>query len=188
MKKNLARKVYLKKRRNLAKEQFNKLENETIFNCIQLIKDLNPKVVHCYLPINNKHEINTELIFEYCWTNEIKTVVPISNFKRNTMISASYTKQTKLLKNKYGIPEPLNPIIYFNEDIELVITPLVAFDKLGHRVGFGKGFYDRFFSICNPKIKKVGISLFEPINKIEDTNELDISLNHVITPRKIFNF
>ena len=188
MKKYLARKIYLEKRRSLEIELFNRLEKETITNCIQLIKKLNPKVVHCYLPINNKQEIDTKLIFQYCWENNIETVIPISDFKNNTMASASYDNSTQLFKNKHEIPEPKKPIITNNEEIELVITPLIAFDKKGHRVGFGKGFYDRFFSTCNIKTRKVGLSLFEPINDIEDTSEHDISLNYVVNPKKIFTF
>ena len=188
MKKNLARKIYLEKRRSLERELFNKLEKETIYRCIQLIKQLNPKVVHCYLPINNKQEIDTELIFQYCWDNNIETVVPVSDLKNSTMISVSYNNKSQLFSNKYGIPEPVKPVINENNDIELIITPLIAFDKTGNRVGFGKGFYDRFFSKCNMKNKKVGLSLFEPIDEIEDINKHDVSLDYVVNPGKIFTF
>ena len=188
MKKNLARKIYLEKRISLERGLFNKLEKETIISCIQLIKKLNPKVIHCYLPIKNKQEIDTKLIFQYCWVNNIETLIPVSDFKNNTMTSVFYNRNTRLLKNGYGMLEPKKPIISDNKQIDLIITPLIAFDKIGHRVGFGKGFYDRFFSKCNVKTKKAGISLFEPIDEIEDTNEHDISLNYVINPRKIFTF
>lgn len=186
MKKNLARKIYLEKRRSLEKGLFNKLEKKTVFSCIQLIEKLNPKVVHCYLPINNKQEIDTKLIFQYCWGNNIETVVPISDFKNNTMMSVFYDSNTKLFKNKYGILEPEKPLITDSKEIELIITPLIAFDKKGHRVGFGRGFYDRFFSTCKIDTKKVGLSLFEPIDEIEDTNQHDILLNYVVNPRKVF--
>ena len=188
MKKNLARKIYLEKRRNLEIGLFSKLEKETVIRCIQLIEQLNPKVVHCYLPINNKQEIDTKLIFQYCWENNIETVVPVSDFKDNTMTYVFYNNNSQLFNNKYGIPEPIKPIINENKEIELIITPLIVFDKTGDRVGFGKGFYDRFFSKCNVKTKKVGISLFEPIDEIEDKNEHDISLDYVVNPRKTFTF
>ncbi len=188
MKKNLARKSHLEKRANLAKEQFNDCEKQTILNCIELIKKLKPKVVHCYLPISNKLEINTELIFNFCWENNIKTVVPISDFENNTMISVLYNNETELEINYYKIPEPKNPVIVMNKEIDFIVTPLLAFDKFGQRVGFGKGFYDRFFIQCKSNVKKVGISLFEPIDKIENLNQYDIPLDHAISPNNTFNF
>jgi 5-formyltetrahydrofolate cyclo-ligase len=188
LKKNLARKSHLEKRENLTKEQFKDFEKQTILNCIELIKKLKPKVVHCYLPISNKLEINTELIFNFCWKNNIKTVVPISDFKNNTMTSALYNNETELEINQYRIPEPKNPEIIINKEIDFIVTPLLAFDKTGQRVGFGKGFYDRFFIECKTNAKKVGISLFEPIDQIEDLNQYDIPLDHSISPTNIFNF
>jgi 5-formyltetrahydrofolate cyclo-ligase len=188
LKKNLARKLYLEKRAHLTKKQFKDFEKQTILNCIELIKKLKPKVVHCYLPISNKLEINTELIFKFCWNNNIKTVVPVSDFENNTMTSSLYNNETEIEINIYGIPEPTNPIAAIDTEIDFIITPLLAFDKTGQRVGFGKGFYDRFFIECNPNAKKVGISLFEPINKIVDLNQFDIPLNHAISPIKTFNF
>jgi len=72
--------------------------------------------------------------------------------------------------------------------IDMVITPLLAFDDKGYRVGFGKGFYDRFFASLNKEVKRIGISLFESCENIEDINEHDIPLTHCVTPNKTYSF
>ena len=64
------------------------------------------------------------------------------------------TDNTKIKKNKYNIPEPIDGIEVPDNKIEVVFVPLLAFDKKGHRVGYGKGFYDHFLSGCQPNTIK----------------------------------
>ncbi len=92
----------------------------------------------------------------------------------------------KITKN--NIIEPSKPVWQEDHDIDLVITPLLAFDIKGYRVGYGKGFYDRFFAPLRNDVKRVGISLFSPCEEIENINEYDIPLTHCITPKKIYTF
>ena len=98
------------------------------------------------------------------------------------------TDNTKIKKNEYNIPEPIDGIKIFNDKIEVVFIPLLAFDKTGNRVGFGKGFYDKFLASCNPETVKIGISFFEAENRIIDVFENDIKLDYCVTPKKIYNF
>ena len=87
-----------------------------------------------------------------------------------------------------GIPEPLNGNKIKINLIEVVFVPLIIVDKIGNRVGYGKGYYDRFLSNCDKKVIKVGLSFFDIIEKIEDTTYSDIRLNYCITPKKIIKF
>jgi 5-formyltetrahydrofolate cyclo-ligase len=59
---------------------------------------------------------------------------------------------------------------------------------LGYRVGFGKGYYDRFLAHCKKETVKIGFSYFEPIDLISDTNQFDVPLNYCITPQLIYEF
>ena len=84
-----------------------------------------------------------------------------------------------------------NPLILFgkkNDTIDIVITPLLAFDPKGYRVGYGKGFYDRFFASLHKDAKRIGISLFKPCKGIENINEYDVPLTHCVTPNKTYYF
>ena len=87
-----------------------------------------------------------------------------------------------------GIPEPLSGVAITPQQIEVVFVPLLVFDLLGHRVGYGKGYYDRFLGECRKSTIKVGLSFFDPVNKIEDIDNHDIALDYALTPRETYAF
>ena len=188
LKKDAARKIYLKKRQDLSTSEFEEISSLLIQNTIELIKKYDLKFIHCFLPIHTKDEINTSPIVQYCWKNNIKVVVPVSNFEEGIMRNAAFSPDTKTKQTKYNISEPINPIWIENDKIDLVITPLLAFDLKGYRVGYGKGFYDRFFASLHKDVKKIGISLFMPCELIEDTNEHDVPLTCCVTPNENYSF
>ena len=188
MKKDFVRKEYLKKRQELPSSKFEEYSSRLVQNTIELIKNYKLEYLHCFLPIHTKGEINTSPIIQYCWENNIKIVVPVSNFEEGTMRNAAFSINTKTYQAKYNITEPIDPIWIENDKIDMVITPLLAFDTKGYRVGYGKGFYDRFFASLHKDVKKIGISLFMPCEIIEDTNEYDIPLTCCVTPNKNYSF
>jgi 5-formyltetrahydrofolate cyclo-ligase len=98
------------------------------------------------------------------------------------------TDATKIKKNKYNIPEPVDGLEVPVSKINLVFVPLLAFDEKGNRVGYGKGFYDQFLSKCQPETIKIGISFFEAETLISDTLSSDIQLDYCVTPTKVYNF
>ncbi|RYZ27704.1 MAG: 5-formyltetrahydrofolate cyclo-ligase, partial [Chitinophagaceae bacterium] len=74
------------------------------------------------------------------------------------------------------------------KEIDLVVVPLLTFDKKGYRVGYGKGFYDRFLHQCKKDCIKIGLSYFDPIEAVDDANEFDVTLDFCITPQKAYVF
>mgnify|MGYP003575184065 FL=1 len=90
--------------------------------------------------------------------------------------------------NEWGITEPVSGVEVLPEQLDIVLIPLLVYDKKGNRVGYGKGFYDRFLSECRSDAMKVGLSFFEPVDLISDANELDIPLDACISPKGIFTF
>ena len=187
MKKDKVRKTYLKKREGLSSSKFKEESSQLVQNTIELIKKYKPECIHCFLPIHSKSEINTIPIIQYCWKNNINVVVPVSNFEDRTLKNAEFKPHTKTKKTKNNITEPINPIWKKNDNIDIVITPLLAFDPRGYRVGYGKGFYDRFFASLNKDVKRIGISLFMPCKSIENITDQDIPLTHCVTPNKIYS-
>ena len=185
LKKDIIRKEYAKKRQELSAAQFVEESLILIQNTIELIKKNHPECIHCFLPIQSKDEINTALIIQYCWENNIKVVVPVSNFDDGTLKTAEFETHTKTKLTKHNIPEPIDPVWTNNDAIDLVITPLLAFDLKGYRVGYGKGFYDRFLSNCRQDCKKIGLNFFAPISNISDINEFDIALDNVFYPKNV---
>jgi len=70
----------------------------------------------------------------------------------------------------------------------VVFIPLLAFDEEGHRVGYGKGFYDSFLAECKPETLKIGLSFFEAETKIEDVFDGDMALDYCVTPKQVYRF
>lgn len=147
---------------------------------------------HIFLPIESQKEVNTEYILQVLAGKDKNVVISKSDFETREMIHFLLTDSTKISKNEYGIPEPIeteiNGIEINSKKIDVVFVPLLAFDEKGHRVGYGKGFYDKFLSECKPEVLKIGLSFFESETLIPDVLTTDIQLDLCITPSKIYNF
>ena len=146
-------------------------------------------IIHTFLPILQKNEINTKIIISTILQNykHCKILIPKINFKNKTLDHYYYKDNKHLLQNKYGIDEPYNCKKYKQEqNINIILVPLLAFDKNGHRVGYGGGYYDKFM-INYSKSIKIGLSLERPI-QIIDINNRDVKLNFCITPKNLYKF
>lgn len=190
MKKKELRQVFRKKRETLNEQSVLILSNKIrdhFFSCISL-EDI--RVIHCFLPLSGKSEVNTHLFFQHFWTHypNITTLVSKSDFNDGTMKPCLLTDQTPLKENTLGIPEPITCIPVEVKKIDLVIMPLLCYDLKGNRVGYGKGFYDRFLIQCRPECRKIGLSFFDPVDQIDDIAPLDVPIDAVVTPEKIHHF
>ena len=143
---------------------------------------------HIFLAIEEQKEVQTDYILSILSGKDKNILVSKSNFKTGLMRHFLLTDSTKIKKNHYNIPEPVDGIEIFNDKIDVVFIPLLAFDKQGNRVGYGKGFYDRFLVDCKPETVKIGLSFFEAENEIKDLFEGDIRLDYCVTPEQIYRF
>ena len=143
---------------------------------------------HLFLTITEKQEIDTEFILQILHGKDKEVVVSKSDFETRQMAHFLLTDNMKFSKNEYNIFEPVNGLNVPNEMIDVVFVPLLAYDKKGNRVGYGKGFYDIFLSNCRSNVIKIGVSFFEPENEIEEVLETDIRLDYCVTPTEIYRF
>lgn len=189
MNKELIRKYILDKREQLSDENRCALL-QSVIDQLNNFDFSKIKIVHIYLPIKKKNEIDTFPIIRFIKliSPEITIVIPRSNFKTFDLQNIVYDGNTILSENNYGILEPVDGTIVPYENIDMVICPLLTFDKNGYRVGYGKGFYDRFLSQCRADVIKIGLSYFEPIDNIEDVDAHDVKLNYAISPAKLWKF
>ena len=111
-----------------------------------------------------------------------------SNFETLEMTNYLLTDNTKFQKNEYDIYEPIDGLEVAKSKIDVVFVPLLAYDKKGNRVGYGKGFYDIFLSKCREDVVKIGLSFFEQEELIEDVSQSDIKLDFCVTPMAINRF
>ncbi|RZK01898.1 MAG: 5-formyltetrahydrofolate cyclo-ligase [Flavobacterium sp.] len=186
MLKSEIRKQAIKGRLAISDEEYESLNNGLLNQFITL-NFSSVKTLHIFLPIEEKKEPNTFLLIEWLAENhpEIKIIVPKADFETALMTNHEYLGVHDLQKNLYNILEPQKGILHDGE-VDMVLIPLLAFDKKGYRVGYGKGFYDRFLENINAQ--KIGLSLSPAIDKIDDVNEHDIRLDYCITPTETIKF
>jgi 5-formyltetrahydrofolate cyclo-ligase len=193
MKKAALRKKYLKKRLELSTEDVAEQSlkiKDLLFSRLMMHRY---DKVHCYLPISGKNEVDSTLII-----NTLHADFPVSAYvpkvgEDGILSHHLYEKDTPIELNKWGVSEPLSEGIssekfFATDDDILVIVPLLAFDKKGQRVGYGKGFYDRFLENATENTTITGLSFFEAEEDIEDKGETDIPLHHVVTPKRVYSF
>ncbi|MBC7641635.1 MAG: 5-formyltetrahydrofolate cyclo-ligase [Flavobacterium sp.] len=143
---------------------------------------------HVFLPIVSQNEVNTEFILHLLQGKDKEVVISKSDFQTLEMTQFLLTDNTKIKLNQYQIPEPIDGIEVPNSKIDVVFVPLLAFDKTGNRIGYGKGFYDKFLSQCLSKTIKIGLSFFDPEDSISDFSQNDILLDYCVTPNKVYQF
>ncbi len=143
---------------------------------------------HLFLTINRLKEVDTSFILTLLQGRDKDIVVSKSNFEKLTLAHFLLSDSTRLKVNTWGIPEPVDGIEVPVSKIQVVFVPLLAFDVSGNRVGYGKGFYDRFLKSCNPDTIKIGLSFFEAENLIEGIHDGDAPLDYCVTPEKIYRF
>lgn len=143
---------------------------------------------HLFLSISEHMEVNTEFILHFLAGKDKEIVISKSDFATKEMTHFLLTDNTKIKKNEYNIPEPVDGLEVPTTKIEVVFVPLLAFDKKGHRVGYGKGFYDKFLMESKPETIKIGLSFFEAEEKIEDVFENDVKLDYCVTPKGVYKF
>ncbi|MGI9547808.1 MAG: 5-formyltetrahydrofolate cyclo-ligase [Flavobacteriaceae bacterium] len=142
---------------------------------------------HIFLPIEKKKEVDTQSIVDLLRGLNKKIVVPKIK-DAEELEHFLFETNTPLRENQLGIPEPQYGISVQVQQIDLVFVPLLIFDKKGHRVGYGKGYYDRFLKSCRNDVIKIGLSFFEPVESISDISNDDIALNYCVTPSEIYEF
>ena len=159
-----------------------------IANAILKLPIWGKEYYHVFLSILKQKEINTEPILSILSGKDKHVVLSKSDFETNSMTHFLLTDSTKIKTNDWNIPEPVDGIAIASNVIDVVVVPLLAFDSKGHRVGYGKGFYDKFLSECKPETIKIGLSFFEAEEKIQDSNDTDIALNFCVTPNRTYKF
>lgn len=180
------RKKYLAKRKALSQEDAAALSKMIFQNFVTYFKPSANQKIHCFFPLKSKNEVDTTLLIDYFLSLNAKVYVP--KVVGNDMISVEFKSETILKNNAWGIPEPESNDDAAIIDYDFVIVPLLYADAKGNRVGYGKGFYDNFFSTINPDVIKVGVNFFEPNETMDDVWENDIPLDYLVTPTDVLSF
>lgn len=178
MKKTL-RKKFISERNSLASDYRNSSTN-TIFATLeeQNFFESSEKI---FIYVGFGSEITTETFIKK-WINKKQIFVP--KIDNNTMNLVHITSLEELTEGCFGILEPTS-CNYFTDNIDLVITPSIVFDKKGYRLGYGKGYYDKYFSSREYDIS-VGLSYHKLLQDNVPKEDHDIKVDVIITEEKIF--
>lgn len=183
------RKIYLEKRKNLLPEE-RKQKSGTIADRFFQNFDLREiNFLHVFLSIERFNEIDTGLIIGKIRREfpHIELVVPRVNLRTNELENLAFKPETEMVQSSWQIFEPAGEDMLATEKIDLVLVPLLCFDREGHRVGYGKGFYDRFLQKCRADCLKIGLSYFPAVEKISDAHQFDVKLDFCVTPKEVFS-
>lgn len=180
-----------KKYKNLRKDlSLSQLDDYSLAIANQLLKlpVWDYSFYHVFLAIEEHKEVNTDYILNILSGKDKNILISKSDFESGSMMHFLLTDNTVIKKNSYNIPEPVDGIEILDDKVEVVFVPLLAFDNIGNRVGYGKGFYDRFLAKCKADTVKIGLSFFEVDAEITDVLESDVQLDYCITPKQIYTF
>lgn len=190
MTKSELRQIYLRKRAAILPGELADASNRIADRFFGSVDLADARFLHCFIPIAKFLEINTSLIYERVWREfpHVRTAAPRTDLVSGELEHAAFDAETKLSENSWGIREPADSVLLEPSEMDIVLVPLLCFDKGGHRVGYGKGFYDRFLARCRSDCLKIGLSCFPPIGRIDGISGHDVRLDRCITPDSVIIF
>lgn len=177
--------VYKQKRNALSSDEVIFLSKKIFDNFIKRFDVKANDKIHCFITITEKKEIDTSFFFDYFFENNIRVFVP--KMIGDNLVSIELFPDSLLEANNWGVIEPVGSNFSDINDFDICITPLLYCDKNGNRIGYGKGFYDKFFSVANVK-NKIGINFFDINEIVSDFDYNDISVDYLVTPFSVKEF
>lgn len=186
MNKNNLRKILKQKREdinNAKRKNYSKL----IFKNFLFFFEKFLKNIRNILIYNSfQSEVDTKKFIKFFWEKNINVYIPaIINDK---IIAVKFSPDDKLNKGKYGILEPVKKIKIKNiKSLNIVFVPGIGFDINGNRIGFGKGYFDRFLKNLDEKTIKIGLAFSKQIVKKIPATKQDIKMNYIITEKGVMD-
>jgi 5-formyltetrahydrofolate cyclo-ligase len=187
--KAMLRRDFIERRSQLSKDHLQSWLPQMIAHLATLPLPANGTCMS-YKSLAEKNEVPSkpfEAYFEQQLAS-VKWCYPRTLDRKGNMAAMCLNDESAFSTSAWGIAEPAEGQLIKPTDISLVLVPLLAFDLRGHRVGYGKGYYDRFLKRCKNDVISLGISWFEPVDAIADINANDVSLKYCVTPQQLYVF
>ena len=184
------RKLYLDKRAAMSAAELDAASRAIADRFFKEIDLAGVKKLHTFIRAAHKHELDSSRIYYRLWKDraDIETYAPRIDLVTGEMENVFFHAASDLTENRWGIREPDGEQMASLQEFDIVLVPLLAFDAQGHRVGYGKGYYDRFLAECRPDCLKVGLSAFAAEERIDDVHAGDVRLDLCLTPGESFAF
>ena len=187
----MIRTEFRKKRQALSAQQQANAAHQLLTTCLTSTTLAQVQTIACY--IANDGEIDPKAIINYCWQQGKCVLLPVLHpFSKGHLLFIEYHPHSPTRKNIYGIDEPIvtSTNLYPLNNIELILTPLVAFDAKGNRLGMGGGYYDRTLApIRRDLLQTQLIGLAHDCQQTDSllSDSWDIPLDGIATPEQFFN-
>jgi 5-formyltetrahydrofolate cyclo-ligase len=183
--KKLIRASVLEKRNALSPQEIKEAEKQIINNLMSLKQFIDSQNIFCYLSFRS--EVPTQGIIGHCQEQEKNVYVPICVQETKEMIISRYDSEVKLITSSYGVQEPSKETIKISDRnmLDLAIVPGAVFDAKGYRVGYGAGYYDKFFAHSSKQIYKIALAYsFQIVDEVPK-DDYDIPVDCIVTERGI---
>ncbi|MGI2257892.1 5-formyltetrahydrofolate cyclo-ligase [Shewanella sp. GXUN23E] len=161
----------------------------------RLVDVLLPELLRCQVKqlaiyLANDGELNTFPLIQALWQHHIKVALPVLHpFSPGHLLFLQYHPNSPMTANRYGIAEPrldLTQLVPLHQ-LDLILTPLVAFDEQGNRLGMGGGFYDR--TLASPHAP-AAMGIAHECQRVAQlpVESWDIPLARIATPAALYQF
>lgn len=179
---NQLRQQIRKTRANLTALQQQQAEDSITQQALELIEERNAQHIALYISFDG--EISTDKLIQILWAQGKQVYLPVLHpFNPNHLLFLRYLPDIPMLKNKFGIWEPKLNVqnVLPLDELDILFTPLVAFDKQGNRLGMGGGFYDRTLQHWQ-KSPFIPVGLAHQCQQVEQlpTEAWDVPLHQIL--------
>ena len=183
MDKNSLRHIILSKRNALSAQEIREKSKAIHEKLLSLPEFLDARTVCLYMSFGS--EVHTQEVIEHCFGRGKKVLIPAMAGSLGDLVPAEFLGFEKLKEAAFGIKEPFPVKEVPVEEIDLVISPGVAFDEKLNRIGFGKGFYDKFLSKIPPRVPVIAIAFDLQVLPEIPVEAHDKKMTKIITERRI---
>jgi 5-formyltetrahydrofolate cyclo-ligase len=160
--------------------------------CKQFLEHLDNSgaIIHTFLPIRKHNEVNMWHFVKKIGEQfpNVKFCTSTVNMKTGELRHYFFDLETEFKEDLLDIPIPKSIDEVKPSQIDIVLVPLLAYDKRGNRVGYGKGYYDKFLEQCNDDCEKIGVSFFPPEDELIPVEDTDIGLDACVNPNEVLTF
>jgi 5-formyltetrahydrofolate cyclo-ligase len=179
------REEILKQRDSLSPDAIGAAKEQMMSQLLQLKEFIGAKQLFTYLSFRS--EIPTAGIIQYCWQQGKSVTIPVCVGDTKEMVLSYYDKDSILTSVKYGLREPTLETLRFGDRdlLDAALIPGSAFDRRGYRVGYGAGYYDKFFSHTKKTIVKIALAYsFQVIHEVPKSS-YDVPMDFIVTEKEI---
>lgn len=183
--KKLIRTSVLQRRNSLTNQEIKEAEKRILDNLMTQKQYINSQNVFCYLSFRS--EVPTKAIIEHCQQNGKNIYIPLCVTETKEMIVSLFDSGIKLTTSNYGVQEPSRETIKIADRniLDTAIVPGAVFDRRGYRIGYGAGYYDKFFSHTSKQIYKIALAYsFQIIDEVPKS-DFDVPVDCIVTEEEI---